>query len=431
MLKISRQDIRSDEIVKYDKPFLKVPVDRYLDLLGVTPIPSQIALINAINSPQYRFICGALSRRQGKTYISNIIGQCVCLVPGCNVLIMSPNYSLSSISFELQRTLINKFDLEVAKNNVKDKIIELENGSTVRMGSVSQADASVGRSYDLILFDECALNDKGKEAFNIALRPTLDKPNSKAIFISTPRGKFNWFSEFYDRGYSSEYPQWCSIHATYHENPRVSEADILEAKRSMSKAEFEQEYLASFNVFEGKIWNLDPEDIIDDLGNIGSFDTVIGIDWGFRDETAFIVCLYSWDLDCYFIVEDYCVAEKTTEEHARALQELVDKWNPDFIFVDSAAQQTRFDLAQTYGISTTNAKKSVLDGIGFVASLFDNRKIKVLASCTNVIKSIDQYQWDNRSGVTKEKPLHNWASHTADAFRYALYSLSTGSGGVY
>ena len=73
-----------------------------MELLGVEPLPSQVAIINAINNPKYRFVCAALSRRQGKTYIANIIGQLVSLVPGSNILIMSPNYALSQISFDLQ-----------------------------------------------------------------------------------------------------------------------------------------------------------------------------------------------------------------------------------------------------------------------------------------------------------------------------------------
>ena len=51
-----------------------------------------------------------------------------------------------------------------------------------------------------IIFDEAALVD-GRDAFNVALRPTLDKDNSKAIFISTPRGRNNWFSEFYQKAF--------------------------------------------------------------------------------------------------------------------------------------------------------------------------------------------------------------------------------------
>ena len=226
-VEVSRRDIISDQIVELgsEAKFLKLPIGPYLGLLNVTPLPSQIAIINAINNPKYRFVSAAVSRRQGKTYIANIIGQLVSLVPGSNILIMSPNYSLSQISFDLQRNLIKHFDLEVTKDNAKDKVIEISNGSTVRMGSVNQVDSCVGRSYDLIIFDEAALAD-GKDAFNVALRPTLDKENSKALFISTPRGRNNWFSEFFYRGFSEEFPEWCSIRATYQDNPRMSETDI-------------------------------------------------------------------------------------------------------------------------------------------------------------------------------------------------------------
>ena len=123
----------------------------------------QIALINAVNNPKYRFVCAALARRLGKTYIANIIGQMVSLIPGCNILIMSPNYNLSSISFEIQRKLIKSFDLEVDKNNLKDKVIELSNGSTIRMGSLSTVDSCVGRSYDLIIFDEARSEEHTSE----------------------------------------------------------------------------------------------------------------------------------------------------------------------------------------------------------------------------------------------------------------------------
>ena len=188
MLVVSRDDCRSDVLVEYpkDKRFIKLSIEKYLEKLGVEPIGPQIAMINAINNPKYRFVCGALSRRTGKTTIANVIGQLITLVPGTNVLIMSPNYQLSQISFEEQRKLIKKFGIEVAKDNSKDRIIELENGSTIRMGSINQVDSCVGRSYDLIIFDEAALTDDGEDAFNIALRPTLDKDGSKAIFISTP-----------------------------------------------------------------------------------------------------------------------------------------------------------------------------------------------------------------------------------------------------
>ena len=427
MLEISRDDISADEFIDYpkDQRFIKLPIASYLELLNITAIRSQVALINAVNNPKYRFIVAALSRRQGKTYISNIIGQLTALVPNTNVLIMSPNYSLSQISFDLQRNLIKHFDLEVARDNAKDKIIELTNGSTIRMGSVNQVDSTVGRSYDLIIFDEAALGDGGMDAFNVALRPTLDKPNSKCIFISTPRGRNNWFSEFYQRGYNDEYNNWASIRATYHENPRISQADIDEAKKGMSKAEFNQEYLADFNTFEGQVWNFNYAECTANLEelDVSKIDIFAGMDVGYKDPTAFCVIGYDWEEEKYFVLDEYMEAERTTEQHAVEIQKLIDRWDIDAIYIDSAAQQTRFDLAQNYDISTINATKSVLDGIAAVGTIVDNDRLIVDQRCKETLSALDQYQWNPNENLLVEKPVHNMASHMADALRYALYTF--------
>ena len=423
---VSRKDVISTHIVELTDPrrFIKIPVQGYLDLLKVKPIPSQVGIINAINMPKYRFICAAISRRQGKTYIANIIGQMVSLVPGCNILIMSPNYSLSQISFELQRSLIKHFDLEVTRDNAKDKVIELSNGSTVRMGSVNQVNSSVGRSYDLIIFDEAALTSTGEEAFNVALKPTLDKDNAKAIFISTPRGKNNWFSKFYDRGFSDEFPSWCSIHATWEDNPRMSITDVEEARKMMSKNEFEQEYNASFTTFEGQIWNLESTQI-HDLSNFDfkGMDIIAGLDVGFKDYTALCIAAYDWDSETFYILDEYQENGRSTEAHAIAIKKKMDRWGVDFVYIDSAAAQTKFDFAQLYDISCNNAKKSKLDGIGYVSSLVDNGRIIVSADCRHTIASFDQYRWDTREGLIKEKEVHDEFSHMADAIRYMLYTF--------
>jgi hypothetical protein len=409
-----------------DERFIKLPIESYLDLLGIEPNTSQTALINAISNPKYRFVCAAVARRQGKTYISNIIGQLVCLVPNSHVLLMSPNYSLSQISFDLQRQLIKHFDLEMVRDNAKDKVIELSNNSTIRMGSINQVDSVVGRSYDLIIFDEAALTD-GRDAFNVALRPTLDKDNSKAIFISTPRGRNNYFAEFYYRGFTDEFPEWCSIKATWHENPRVSESDIIEAQKGMSQAEFNQEYMADFNVFEGQVWSFNHEECIAELSNFDTsqMDVFAGLDVGYKDPTAFCVMAYDWDEEKFYLVDEYLDSERTTEQHAIEIQKLIDKWDIDYIYIDSAAAQTRFDFAQNYDISTINAKKSVLDGIGHVAGIVDNKKLIVDQKCRESLMSLDQYQWDPNPNLLKEKPKHNQASHMADAMRYALYTFET------
>ena len=430
MLVVSRNDIECDHIVEFpgDKRFIKLPIDNYLKLLGIyeTINRPQIALINAVNDPKYRFICAALARRLGKTYIANVIGQLVTLVPNSNVLIISPNYNLSSISFELQRRLIKHFDLEVTRDNLKDKIIELSNGSTIRMGSLSTVDSTVGRSYDLIIFDEAALGEGGEAAFNVALRPTLDKPSAKAIFISTPRGKLNWFSQFWNRGFDDNFKEWVSLQADYSENTRMAESDVEEARRSMSRAEFEQEYLASFTSYAGQIFELKPSNTVEELPSDvleqRRCEFIAGCDPGYRDHTAFVVVGYHFESDKFYVVEDYQESERTTAEHAKDFKEMCTRWGVETIFIDSAAAQFSSDLAYQYDLATTKAKKDVLPGIAYLQTLIQQDRLVIHQDCKHVLAMLDQYRWDDREGLQRERPKHDDYSHMADALRYALYT---------
>jgi len=439
MLKVSRPNISTTELTDYpvSSRFLKLPVAKYTQevyntkiILGELNAP-QIALVNAVNDPRFRFIVAAYSRRVGKTTVANMIANLICLIPNTNVLIMSPNYSLSTISFELQRNYVKAFNLEVLRDNLKDRMLSLSNNSTVRMGSVSQVDSCVGRSYDLILFDEAALSTAGEDAFNIALRPTLDKPNAKAIFISTPRGRLNWFSKFFDRGFSDTYPEWCSLHCDYLANPRAVESDILEAKTSMSAAEFAQEYLASFNTFEGQIYAFDAN-CVQDLSDYdySNDEIIMGLDIGFRDATAGVVIAYNSTDDCYRVLAEYYESQKTTGQHAQSILALESKYNIQCIFIDSAAQQTRYDWAQNYDIATINANKSVLDGIAFTQSIVEKSRLIVDSRCLETVGALDQYRWKPSDNAQKEAPVHDRYSHIADALRYALYSYSTSFGSV-
>ncbi len=429
-MEVSRPNIITDRLVDFpiNERFLKLPFDNVLDVHKIEPIPPQIAVVNAINDPLYRFIVAALSRRTGKTFIANLIAHALILIPGSAVLIMAPNYSLSSISWDIQRKIVKDFGIEVLKANSKDRILELENGSMVRMGSISQADSVVGRSYDLILFDECALDKNGQDVFNVQLRPTLDKPNSKAIFISTPRGH-NWFHDFYQRGFSPDpaWHRWASIKSTVEDNPRADWEDIEDARRGMSKAEFDQEYYCSFNAMQGLVWELNRNNIIKIEIN-ENWEVICGLDVGFRDHTAFVVALT--DGIYFYIVDEYFSAEKATSIHALKIKDLIDKYDADFVFIDHSAAQTKADLAYDYDISCANANKSKLDGIGYVASIIDWDRLFVDPKCVHTIDALNNYRWDLRPNKLKEDTVHDEFSHMADAIRYALYSYAPNMEGI-
>ena len=100
------------------------------------------------------------------------------------------------------------------------------------------------------------------------------------------------------------------------------------------------------------------------------------------------------------------------------------KWGIETVFIDSAAAQFASDLAYTYDISTTKAKKDVLPGIAYVQTLVEQGRLRIAPHCTHSLAVMDQYKWDTRDTLTKEKPVHDDYSHMADAIRYALYTYT-------
>ena len=84
----------------------------------------------------------------------------------------------------------------------------------------------------------------------------------------------------------------------------MSEFDIAEAKKSMSEAEFRQEYEADFNTYEGQIWNFNHETCVanNEALDTSNMDVFAGLDVGYRDPTAFCVIGYDWDEEQYYCI---------------------------------------------------------------------------------------------------------------------------------
>ena len=199
----------------------------------------------------------------------------------------------------------------------------------------------------------------------------------------------------------------------------------------MSPQEFDQEYLASFNVFEGQIYQLLPEHITE-FTVCDRQEAIGGLDPGYKDPTAYVVIVYDMVKDLFWIVDEYLENGATTAAHASVIKEKNARWNVDTVFIDSAAAQFAADLAYEHDIATARSKKDVLPGISYVQNLIHQGRLRVDPSCTHVLEMFDQYRWDPGNGTSKngkvtlatEKPLHDKYSHMADAVRYALYTYT-------
>lgn len=435
-LTISRPDIRSDILVNphgglfsFTGPAGNI-IDLDLDAACKLHYPgglnsAQIAMFNALASKEYRFITACVGRRVGKTTVANLALHLVSLMPGKGLLIIAPNLNLADISWTIQTGYMRKYDVEVVRMNSADKTIELSNGSFIKVGSSNRPDSCVGRSYDLILYDEAGIAEELATGFNVALRPTLDKPNSKCIFISTPRG-LNDFHTFYQRGFSTDprFSKWCSIHATFEVNDRASLEDIEEALATMSEQHFAQEYLAQFTSFEGQVFKsfVKERDIfyLDGI-DLNGCDAYIGYDVGFRDPSACVVILVDMGTGIHYIVDAWQEGNLSTADQAAKVKASMEIWDADFIYIDSAAAQMKHDFAVLYDIMCINADKSILDGVGYLTMMFEQGRLKVADHLEDFIIALTNARWDTDSQREKLKHEDSFI-HYMDAFRYGVYT---------
>lgn len=420
-----------------DDSYFKIPIQKLVRKLpkkyGFSQLnPSQEAMVEGLAS--YRNWVHISARRTGKSSGASVLAFAKLLEPNQQIIVVAPDYNLSSIIWDFTTELIEAFNIETKRFNLKDRVVRLDNDSTIRLLSANNRSSLVGRAANLLIVDEAALIPDD-EYFTRDLRPALSTfPDSRVLFISTPRGKQNYLYDYYMRGQDSSFPEWGSGLYPWHVNPRLTQKDIDEAARAIPENLFRQEYYCEWATFEGQIYDMDETNHFVDLTSdearyklepgLSQFTYIGGLDMGYRDETAFIV-IATDDVN-YFIVDEYIAKEGTTSQHAEAIKQLMDYWDIENIYIDSAAQQTKADLIYDYDIPCTNAIKSVNDGIAFVQTLVDNDHLfldKNQAQYT--FKSMSAYRWNTRT--EKAKPLHDWSSHCCDAVRYAIYTHNKAS----
>jgi phage terminase large subunit len=400
--------------------FFKIPVDRLLQRLP-TPVEfneSQWAMINGLT--EKRFWVHIAGRRTGKSYSAAILAFAKLLEPGQQVMVVAPNFSLSSIIWDYVTDLIRLLNIEVEKFNQKDKVVKLINGSIFRLLSANNRDSLVGRAANLLIIDEAAIipND---EYFIRDLRPALSTfRDSRCLWISTPRGKGNYLYDYYMRGQNEEYEDWGSAVYTWRSNPRLSEKDVMEAKRSMTRALFAQEYECEWTTTEAQIYEfLKEEKHVGDYQTKKFVEVIAGLDVGYRDENVFVVIGY--DGESYYLIDEYVSKESTTSELAAVIQEKIEEWRIDTIYIDSAAQQVKADFAYDYDIYCENAIKSVNDGINFIQTLIEQDNLHFdTEGGQHSFHAMSSYKWNTATDIPK--PVHDWSSHPCDAVRYAVYT---------
>jgi hypothetical protein len=322
-----------------------------------------------------------------------------------------------------------------AQTRDNDMVIKFKNGSLWRVVGSDNYESLLGSTPVGIIFSEWALADPNAYGF---LRPILAENGGWVVFITTPRGS-NHARKTYDgfRDDAAAFAQTLTVDDTGVFSPEQLERELREYQHDYGeeegKALYEQEYHCSFEAalvgsYYGPYLNRMARD-----GRIGvvNVDRAVlvhtGWDLGVSDSTAI------WFVQCVGkerrMVDYYEASGVGLDEYARVLEEKRKQHNwvyglhyfPHDIEHRELGNQglSRVDTLRGLGIKAKVVPQAnVNDGINAVRRMLDSTWIDE-KRCERGLNALRNYRrsWDDKLKMFRDAPLHDWASHGADAAR--------------
>lgn len=205
-----------------------------------------------IMSSRKRFRIVNAGRRFGKSFLAGyeMLAQALNK-PGSVIWYIAPTLPMGrKIMWDgwLEKNVPKEY---IAKCNQQMMVMRFKNGSIIYVLTADDPDSLRGTGIDLMVIDEAAMITA--QDFWETIRPNLaDKHHDgRCLIISTPKG-YNWF---YDRFQAAkESPDWDYFQFTTIEGGNVDPSEIEDARKTMSKKMFDQEFLASFETMSNRIY---------------------------------------------------------------------------------------------------------------------------------------------------------------------------------
>ncbi len=317
-----------------------------------------------------------------------------------------------------------------------EAIVELKNGSIWRLMGSDQMEV-VGAGPVGIVFSEFAL---AKPKTWDLVRPMLQENGGWAAFITTPRGKNHahklmetakregWFCETLTLDDTGAWREWTDSNG----NPYTSAQGVrdAEARAGMPPALIRQEYDCDWSAANvGAVYG-DLIETVEKRGGVLSFDhPADGIftiwDLGFTDSTG--VWFWRVGAEGIDVVDHYEASGKPLSHYFDIVDgkgyEYVKHWIPHDARARTLASgssiQEQFWAKYGAGSTAVVPSLSLLDGIQAARWLLQ-RPIRFHSRCADGLEALRAYSYayDEDRKAFSSKPLHDWSSHTADAFRY-------------
>ena len=420
----------------------------WFEFSGYKPHKGQEMLHHAPSDK--RFIVACCGRRFGKSYASAREAEVILTQPGKVIWIVAPSYQTSEKIFrQVYENLVVKLGYKPSKYSSKEQILqfEWEGGTSFIQGkSAEHPSGLIGEGCDLVIVDEASKVPNFKRIWEMYIRPTLSDRKGKAIMISTPDG-FSYFYELYMLGQTDK--NWYSFNSPSWENQYafpegLDDEDLIEARRTLSKSIYEQEYGAKFTSLSGRVY----DDFDWDL-NVGDYPFMpnvpvnIGVDFGYRMPAClFFQCYKDKNSDWHVNIIDEIIHKKNLKVSEFANLVLNKKYRIVRAFGDPAGYQVQSSVgmgeAELWHQQTAlrifalrdKTSRSIASGIShvrnFVCSVDGKRRLHIDKKCKGIIQDIETYRYhDEKEGhALKDVPLKDGLSdHGMDALRYFLVNM--------
>jgi hypothetical protein len=316
--------------------------------------------------------------------------------------------------------------------NESELRVDLPNDSRINLYGADNENALRGIYLDGVVLDEYA--QISPKLFGEVISPTLSSRDGWTIFMGTPNG-MNHFYDLWKMAQSD--PEWYTAMFKASDTGILSQKYLDAARKVMTEEQYAQELECSFTASAaGAYYAKQMQEAYAD-GRVTKVDWVPSLpvytfwDLGMADSTSIwfvqkagsevhIIDFYEND----GVGIEHYIGILATKPYIYGIN--AGHWAPHDIEVrELGTGKSRLEVARSLGLPFNIVPNiGVQDGINAARSLlykcwFDRK------NCDKGIKALETYQkvWDAKGDIWKERPLHNWASHGADAFRYMAVAI--------
>jgi len=387
------------------------------------PRPLQEKIHNELK--RFNVIC--CHRRFGKTVFAiNHLIMTACEKQEARLAYIAPTYRQGkAVAYDYLKEYTDPLMKLGGKRHETELKVDLWNKSRIQIFGADNPDSLRGLGFDGVVLDEYAL--MSPRVWTEVVRPAVSDKLGYVIFIGTPMGH-NQFWDVYDLA-KRRGEDWYAQLYRASETEVIPPEELEEARLTMPEDQYEQEFECSFQAavsgayFGKQIQQAEKDNRICDVDYDPSVDVETWWDLGIGDSTSIWFAQRTGDeirlIDYY---------ETSGESLAHYVNVLSDKgYNygrhvapHDITTRELGTGKSRLEVAYELGLDFEVCPRLEVDhGIEAVRNNLDNCWFDK-NRCKYGIDCLRQYrkQFDDRMQTFKNKPLHDWASHGADAFRY-------------